>query len=617
MRNISLNENAPPVDEDLARMPHYFHVPKDPVPNLYYRETILELAEDNVDFQQQLWIASSRDELFFVNTFLYVFEPREAVVLPFITWPFQDETFIHMDKAIGKTDMGVEKSRDMGISWMFLTAFFYRWMFRSRQTFGLVSRTEDAVDKRDDPDTLMWKLDFHLDNLPYWMRPDYERLRLSLKNNANNSVISGYAATGDVARGGRKTAFGFDEAASWNIDDGFAAWASTQHVTNSRVMVSTPKGMAGIFAEQMKKKDAEMLKLSLHWSLHPDKVIGLYRSTNGELEIIDDEYDFPPDYPFVLDGKLRSPWYDRECRRHPVPALISQELDIDYGGSGFPFFNAKAVDDHARKFACEPFIVGDIDYDEDHEPTFREMKGGPLRVWLHLTVEKKPPAADYVIGCDVATGTAGEQSTNSTASIVNKATGEKVGEYAINSQYPDKFADTVIALRKWFSGPSGDAFVGWERNGPGYQFGKHFMENSPHRVYYRESLDQHGGKTTKSPGWHSGKTEKRLLLGEYGKAIDRAMFVNHSLVALDEMLHYIHLPDGKIEHDRSQSTLDPTSAGENHGDRVIADALAWRLAEVKPGKQEKEKQTAPPYGSMAWRFRQQDERARRIQEAWL
>jgi len=625
LKNIRTNENAPPVDEQIKELPYYHNVPKDPLRNLDYRKYLLDVAYDDVDIQQQLWIASSRDILFFVNTFLWVFEPRESMVLPFITWQYQDEDFVHLNRDIGVKDIGVEKSRDMGVTWETLTVLYYRWMFRSRQIFGVVSRTEDVVDKTDDPDTLFWKLDFHTKNLPRWMQPNCERIRLSLKNTDTDSVITGYSATADVARGGRKTAFLMDEAASWQIDAGFSAWASTQHVTRSRVMVSTPQGMSGIFAEQMQKKDAAMTKISLHWALNPLKNAGLYRSFDGELTIIDTDYEFDPHYPFVIDGKLRSPWYDEECRRHPVPALIAQELDIDYGGSGFPFFDANAVADHAARYACEPTHCGDLDYDSDnYESIWRKEERGPLQLWIQLTTDERPPSDDYAIGCDIATGSGGDLSTNSVASVVNQNTGEKVAEYATNTQAPYQFANTVIALRKWFASENGEAFVIWERNGPGYQFGKHFMDRSPHRVYYKEALDQYGAKVTKSPGWHSGKAEKKFLLGEYGKAIVKGYMINRCASALDEMLHYVYLPDGKVEHDRSKSTLDPTSSGENHGDRVIADALAWRMVRSsvlantdEDGVKKKNVVHKVLPGSMAWRMEMIDRKNQERQESWL
>ena len=578
------------------------------------------MARWDRDFQKQLWIACSRDELFWINSFAFVFEPRENIVYPFVTWDFQDHCFGYLDQAIGRCDLAAEKSRDMGWSWMSITSIFYRWLFRPRQTFGLVSRTEDACDKTDDPDTLFWKLDFHYDMLPGWMQPERYRVKLSMKNVWNNSVCTGYSATGDVGRGGRKTAFYLDEAASWEIDKGHAAWASIQHVTNSRIMVSTPQGLAGVFANVMRKPNDEMIKVSTHWSEHPEKQKGCYYSINKELVIVDKEYKFPPDYPFILDGKLRSPWYDRECKRHPIPALIAQELDIDYGGSGFPFFSADAVRQHAKTYACDPFLRGELMYDRtDHSSNWRENSRGGLFLWINLTGDLEPPHNfNYAIGCDISAGVAGESSTNSVASVVNKVTGEKVAELVRNDLFPDKFADYVVALRKWFRGPDGDADLIWESNGPGHQFGKHIMQVSPHKVYYKQSEVQQSAKRTKNPGWHSGKTEKRIILGEYGKAIERGMFINRSGPALEEMLHYVHFPDGSVDHDNAKVTLDPTAAGENHGDRVIADAVAWRMA-MRPEaiKLKDNEEVAPveaPMYSMAWRLALHDKKE---EDPWL
>ena len=362
-----------------------------------------------------------------------------------------------------------------------------------------------------------------------------------------------------------------------------------------------------------------MVKVSLHWSEHPEKRRGLYHSIDGVLHIVDEEYRFPPDYPFIMDGKLRSPWYDRECQRHPIPALIAQELDIDYGGSGFPFFNANSLDRHAREFGCDPYHIGEIDFStEDYEPTWRELPGGRLKLWLHPTIDGVPSGArNYVIGCDVATGTGGEQSSNSVTSVLDMDTGEKVAEFASNSVSPHQFADIVIAMRKWFHGPSGDAFVVWEANGAGSQFGKHFMQKSPHRVFYREHEQVISGKKTKVPGWWSARDSKRMLLGEYAKAIEQMRFINHSRPALEEALHYIYLPSGAIEHDRAQATLDPTAAGENHGDRVIADAVAWRAARDAPSTAEPTGRRTPPYGSMAWRDQQREMEQRKRKDRWM
>lgn len=611
------HDNAPPVDDRLAKLIGYSRVPKEPFANLEYRRKILDLAASDTDARQQLWILCRRDLLFFVNSFLFIYEPRIPAVLPFLTYPFQDRVLLTLDRFLGKRDIGIEKSRDMGMTWMFLTVFFHRWLFYHRHAYGLVSRTEECVDSSNDPDCLMWKLDFHLEHLPAWMVPPFTRVKCNLTNHANHSVITGYAATADVARGGRKTAFGMDELGSFRPDDGFAAWASTQHVSNCRVATSTPHGMAGIFAEQMNATNVSMVKMALHWTLHPLKRPGLYHTRDGILHVLDNDYRYQPDYPFVLDGKVRSPWYDEECRRNPVPALIAQELDLDYGGSGYPFFDGAMIERHATKYACPPFLRGELDFTDDYQPLWQENPKGRLCLWLHLTADGEPPPRNYVIGCDVATGTGGEQSTNSVASILDRDTGEKVGEYSIADESPERFAEHIHALRQWFHGSSGIAFLIWEDNGPGLQFRKRTLALGMAGLYWRESEKVVSGKRTKLPGWHTNRENKRALLGEYSRAIDKDEFVNHSRQALEEMLHYIHQPSGAVDHDRAKITLDPTSAGENHGDRVIADALAWKaigsVAKIEVKKQEQ----LPPYGSMAWRWQRREEEKRQRQESWL
>jgi hypothetical protein len=614
VRKKILNENAPSVEEDLKKLPFYSLVPKQPLSNLAYRQTLLELADEDPELQLELWIASKRDILFFTNVFLWVFEPREAIVLPFITWPYQDKVLLQTDKAIGREDCGIEKSRDMGASWMFLTNFFYRWLFFKYQVFGLVSRNQDTVDGKDDPDTLMWKLDFHYKNLPRWMQPELYRVKLQMKNLELESTITGYSATDDVARGGRKTAFGMDEIASWGVDNSFKAWSSTQHVTNSRIMPSTPRGMAGVFADSM-RNDNGMLKISIHWSEHPKKQPGLYHSVDGVVRIIDTEYPFPPDYPFVLDGKLRSPWYDRECKRHPIPALIAQELDIDYGGSGFPFFNAKTIEDHAKMFGCDPYLVGDLEFDADiANVEFRPTAIGSLKLWLHLDGNGQPPHnVDYVIGCDVATGTATEGASNSVASVINTNTGEKVAEWAANFLSPHKFAEMVVALRRWFRGPKGIAFTIWELNGPGTQFAKRFLELNSARIFYREASNLIASRTN-TPGFFSNRETKRVLLGKYARGLEGNYMINRSLPAMEECLHYVFTPEGAVEHDRAKSTIDPTAAGDNHGDRVIADALAWYVCGSAHEVSQRKEVLRPPIGSIAWRITL---KARKPTEQWL
>ena len=44
----------------------------------------------------------------------------------------------------------------------------------------------------------------------------------------------------------------------------------------------------------------------------------------------------------------------------------------------------------------------------------------------------------------------------------------------------------------------------------------------------------------------------------------------------NECLDYVYTAGGTIEYARTMDSIDPSMARENHGDRVIGDALLWR-----------------------------------------
>ena len=84
--------------------------------------------------QRNLWDACSRDILYWINTFVWTFDPRKPnPKIPFITYEYQDEAFLAMDEALPGAggefkghDVIIEKSRDMGASWICLTLFAWR-----------------------------------------------------------------------------------------------------------------------------------------------------------------------------------------------------------------------------------------------------------------------------------------------------------------------------------------------------------------------------------------------------------------------------------------------------------------------------------------------------------
>src|SRR3990167_10027315 len=113
---------------------------------------------------------------------------------------------------------------------------------------------------------------------------------------------------------------------------------------------------------------------TLHWTLHPNKSIGLYVDSEGTKK-------------YSCKGKKRSPWYDMECERNSAQ-IIAQELDIDYLASGNPYFDLQAVskqeewilsDETAGLGKYEIGLLARV----DGKIKFRPNRNGLIRIYEH------------------------------------------------------------------------------------------------------------------------------------------------------------------------------------------------------------------------------------------
>lgn len=571
----------------------YSDVPKTPKENVAFRKHAYESVRKDASMARAMYQACANDILFWLNTFGWTYDPRLVdPVIPFITYEFQDEAILELQQAIRTGyDLGIDKSRDMGASWMFISVFVHFWLYHANLSFLLVSRVENLVDKPGDPRSLMWKCDFLINRMPYVLQPPQERTKLHLKNNANNSVINGESTTGDVARGDRRTAIALDEFAA--VDNGHQILRSTRDATSCRVFNSTPKGAHTAHADVMLR--SKIKKLSLHWSKHPVKARGLY---TGE------------------DGKLRSPWYDVQCERAVHPQEIAQELDIDYLGSDYQFFDQDMVNKLLAETA-DPTYECELHYDpETLEPHgMVPTNSGRLKVWGELSGDGRPAPGRYAVGVDIATGTG---ASNSVISIGNIKTGEKVCEFAHPKTDPKELARLTIALCRLYSTAHGSpAYLVWEANGPGRSFGDEILEKRFGHFYFRQADDRISKKVSDIPGWWSSKDANRALLSEYAKALKEKTFFNPSREALDECSEIVYTSTGEIEHSRARNNPDSSGARDNHADRVRADALLWKAIRDKRGAVYHEAQASesdPPIGSFAWRRKQDQQTA--VKDYW-
>lgn len=580
-------------------------IPMDLEGNLRWRQSVQTRCIDDKGFRSAMLQACADDCLFFFNGFCWVYEPRPRKLngkmlpkqIPFIAWDHQVPAIKKIEKHLGLNDVGVEKSRGEGASWMGVLFAVHNFLFAPMSAIGIVSKDERAADDPKNPDSIGWKIDWELTRLPRWMSGEKnvnfkrELANHSWTNLDNKSTISAFAATGNVASGGRKSWFLMDELAKFPRGPDEMAMASTQHVTDCRLVVSTPLGSDGAYYDLM-HTDSNLIKVILDWKQNPVRNRGLYKFENYLPVAVDETNPLPEDYVemtdevkakferlrrrgFKLEGVERSPWYDDQCDRGgATPQNIAQELDRDYGGSSYKVFG-NDFQECAEDTVQKPTHEGDIDFDtRTLEPDFHHVENGPLKVWTPLGYGDMPPARQYVIGCDVSNGLGGSYTSSSTAMIFELVGEElqQVGEWTGRTTPPQEFADLSISLCKMFH----NAYLAWEHNGPGAAFTRRVLHQEYTNIYYRRSLTRRKRTRKTEPGWWTDERTKTMMFTDFRKAVKDREIILRSADLVKECNVYV-FKNGKIEHGLVAGASDDAK-GVSHGDRVIGAAIAYQAS---------------------------------------
>lgn len=568
--------------------------------NLLFRREIARRVIAEPEFAGMMRRACAADPFFYINTFCWTINPKRPhrrKKVPFITYDYQDKGLDALISSVEDSfDVQIEKTRQMGASWLMSVLIQWYFRFRRGQNILMLSRSDEYVDKSDEPKSLFWKIDFIHKNLPAWLMPvgwDAKKHRKvkRIVNPETHSTIVGEATTEDAGRGGTFSFIFIDEFPACKV--GMGILKSTQSATGTRWFNGTPNGTGNAHYRivQLSKQNPKQIRpLRFHWSEHPEYSTGLYKvSKEGKIRVID-KAGLPEDYFEVnteliallkkralwTEYPLRSPWFDIQCSRATTKAEIAQEYEIDYMGSGYQFFEQSDIQELIQLYCCPPRYVGDLEY--DHETLgpegFNEHGNGSLSLWCELVSGAPPLGRSYVIGADASAGTG---ASNSVASIWDAKTGEKVGEFVDPNIKPERFAKQVIALCKWFDG----AYLIWETNGSGRAFGDAVIEWG-YGHYYSRAKNSETGETGAKAGWAPTRENKYALLSNYrGALADRTAF-NRCEQALQECLEFVFLGDRWVDHSSLNEVEDPSGARDQHGDRVIADALVVKVLDDQP-----------------------------------
>jgi hypothetical protein len=281
------------------------------------RCALIEAANHSPDLQRMLMARCADDPVFWFNTFAYTYDPRKSPSkLPFVLFPKQEEYIRFLAFCLAHNIRSItEKTRDMGVTWLNTGFDVHGGLFRDGYKAGIGSRKEDLIDRSGDPDCIFWKARYMLDNLPGWMVPKYDTAHMRIVIPPSPWNPSGGSITGEaginIGRGGRNRRYTVDESAF--VANPESIDASLSENTPCRNDTSTPFGPSGPFAELRHSEgafdwqgedttppDAPVVVFTLHWRDHPEK----------------DET-----------------WYEKKKKQIADPAIIAQELDIDYTAS--------------------------------------------------------------------------------------------------------------------------------------------------------------------------------------------------------------------------------------------------------------------------------------------
>ncbi len=499
------------------------------------------------------------DPLRFFKYHAWTHDPRPGILrlygltdptLPFLLFPFQEE-FVR--KLISKIEKGedilAEKSRDMGVSWLIVTAIV--WCFIkpiSGQDFLLGSRKFELVDKKGAQDSLFEKARFNLYRLHRSLMPQgfnsdkHDNVGFIL-NPETGSFLKGEANNANFGTGGRYKASIMDEFAKWEETDE-QAWTSMGDATPCRIPVSSPWGLGRKFAQLRFSGAVEVL--TLHWTLHPLKAAGLYHDEAG---------------------KPRSPWYDSECarRRDDPEANIGQELDINYLTSGSPYFDNQLIQKRFEALCKAEPQVTRYNFEQTAAGGIQLLpyEHGKIAILMDPDIHSSFKQYRYLIASDVAEGL--EKGDNSVLYVYDRVTGKDVAWFI------GRIDTHVLAmLLHHFQTMYDGAFIAVENNNHGHAVVQKLKDLDADQLYeqeFSEAID----KDTARLGWNTNVKTRPIMCADLREALLQGVDGISDVAFFQEAMTFILNEKGK-----------PEAAPGNLDDRVMAQAIKFQLHKWLP-----------------------------------
>lgn len=227
----------------------------------------------------------------FINDWGVTYDPRNIdvglpAIVPFVLFPRQRECVQDIYASwIARKPLLIEKSRDVGLSWLVIGFGVSMCLFHRGFSVGYGSRKEEYVDSATKPRALLWKARAFLRHLPKEFRGGWNEARDSAHMRIvipeNESFIGGEAGD-NIGRGDRTSAYFVDEAA--HLERAKLVEASLSATTNCRIDLSSVNGMGTAFAE--KRHSGRIKVFIFDWRDDPRKDDAWYAQQQLDLDPI-------------------------------------------------------------------------------------------------------------------------------------------------------------------------------------------------------------------------------------------------------------------------------------------------------------------------------------------
>lgn len=330
-----------------------------------YRVLRRRQCEDSRSQQQIEMERCAADPAYWMVMYGAVFEPRALngnppAWYPWVLFPYQVGMVRWIQHTMkqeenGRGDGVVEKSRDMGASWIFCGYVAWAFLFEDVFVAGVISRNADLVDKTNSTDTLFFKIRAllgmvlsvpHELRLPAWMTPkglsnDSSTLRAIAHPYKQNAIL-GETSTALAGVGGRATMRINDEAARFENFD--AAWSNQAATTTHRFALSSADLKSPGFRQLAELGRAGLSNpyahapsyLRLDWWVHPFHTEEWYE--NERARSINDLHAFEREYDISYEAGRGEVVYQRvqdiQLGHYPYdPRLGQLYCTIDPGTS--------------------------------------------------------------------------------------------------------------------------------------------------------------------------------------------------------------------------------------------------------------------------------------------